>query len=381
MPFTPRGDTLAVDRVALVHDYMTQLGGAERVAGIMAAQALPSARLLTSVHLTKAVPESLIGGRPWETSFLQPLAGRVPVKAMLPVLPRALASLDVGDCDLVVSSSSAFAHHVRPCAGATHVCYCAAPAHFLWNSHEYFRGREHLGRALSPLLSRLRQLDLQAASRVHRYFANSRYTAGRIASVYGREAQVIYPPVEVSRFHPSRERSGRFVVVSRLVATKRVDLVVEAANRYELPLDVIGSGPELGRIRRLAGPAVRVLGWQPDAEVRRAMAEATAVVVAGTEDFGLVTAETQASGRPPVAFAAGGASEIIEDGVTGFLFHEQTPEAIAAAMLRARDTRLDTADLVASASRFDVPLFLEAFLGAIASKQSSLVGEPAGGHP
>jgi len=338
---------------------MTQLGGAERVAGVVATM-LPEARLFTSVHREAEVPVSLIGGRAWETSFLQPIARRVPLKAMLPVLPRAIASLDVGDCETIVSTSSAFAHHVRSRSGARHVCYCSAPAHFLWNGEEYFRARPQLGLALAQLLTRLRKLDLAAAARVDTYVANSRYTAGRIEGVYGRTAEVVYPPVETLRFEPSRERSGRFVVVSRLVATKRIELVVEAANRYELGLDVIGKGPELARLRRLAGPTVRVHGWLPDAQMKRAMAESTAVLIPGTEDFGIVTAEAQASGRPPVAFATGGALEIVEDGTTGFLFHEQIPEAAAEAMLRARDHELSTADLLASAARFDTSVFVEA---------------------
>jgi glycosyltransferase involved in cell wall biosynthesis len=343
---------------------MTQLGGAERVAGVIASM-LPDARLLTSVHREREVPLPFIGGRVWQTSFLQPLAGRLPLKAMLPLLPKAIAGLDVSESDLIISTSSAFAHHVRPSHGATHVCYCSAPAHFLWNQDEYFRGRPHLARAMAPLLSALQTLDLAAAGRVDAYIANSRYTAGRIEAVYGRDAQVVYPAVETSRFQPSRDRSGRFVVVSRLVPTKRVELVVEAANRYELPLDVIGKGPELQRLRKLAGPTVQVLGWLPDAVVRRAMAESTAVVIAGTEDFGLVTAEAQASGRPPVAFAAGGAIEIVEDGTTGFLFADQTSEGIGAAMLRAQAYDLDTADLVASAARFDIPVFIESLHAAL----------------
>jgi glycosyltransferase involved in cell wall biosynthesis len=140
-----------------------------------------------------------------------------------------------------------------------------------------------------------------------------------------------------------------------------VELVVEAANRYELPLDVIGKGPELSRLQRLAGPTVRMLGWQPDAAVRRAMAACEALVVAAEEDFGLVVLEAQASGRPPVAFGRGGATEIIEDGATGYLFHEQTPEAIAEAMQRAGAGRLDAGTLVESARRFDLPVFAREF--------------------
>jgi len=351
-------------RTALVHDYMTQLGGAERVAGILANE-IPDARLLTSVHLPAEVPLRFIGGRAWQTSFLQPVGSRLPLKTLLPLLPAALASLDVGDRDLVISSSSAFAHHVRAAQDATHVCFCATPAHFLWGQDEYFRGRPALRRLLAPLLRRLRGLDLEAAARVDAYIAISRHIARRIEAVYGRKSRVVYPPVDVARFRPSHERSGRFLVVSRLVRTKHVDLAIEAANRFELPLDVIGKGPEIELLRTLAGPSVRVHGWQPDDVVRRALAECTAVVIAGEEDFGLVTAEAQASGRPPVAFAGGGAPEIIEDGVTGYLFHAQTPAALGEAMLRARERELATADLVGSAARFDLPVFRQAFREAI----------------
>jgi glycosyltransferase involved in cell wall biosynthesis len=352
-------------RVALVHDYLTQLGGAERVAGVMASR-LPSARLLTSIHRANQVPLSVVGNRAWETSFLQPLGRVLPLKSLLPLLPLAIPSLDVSDRDLVVSSSSAFAHHIRPREGATHVCYCAAPAHFLWNQTEYFRGRPGLAAMLSPLLKRLRRLDLKAAARVDVYLANSGHTARRIREVYGREARIVYPPVDLSRFRPTSERSGRFVVVSRLVRSKRVDLVVDAANRFGLPLDVFGAGPELAELRRRAGATVRLPGWQPDKVVSRAMAECVALVVAGEEDFGITMVEAQASGRPPVAFAAGGALEIVEDGLTGYLFHDQTPEALGEAMIRARDGNLDTADLHTSAARFDTTVFCEAFLGALA---------------
>ena len=347
-------------RVALVHDYMTQLGGAERLAGVLAA-ALPDAALLTSVHRPEHVPHRFIGNRPWQTSFLQPMSRYIPLKAMLPALPHAISSLELRDYDLVLSTSSAFAHHARPARGATHVCYCSAPAHFLWNPREYFRSRPGQGSLLSPILRRLRRLDLAAARRVDTYVANSMHTAARLREAYDRDSIVVYPPVECSLFAPSPERSGRFLVVSRLVATKHVDLVIEAANRLRLPVDVIGRGPEFMRLQRQAGDTVRLLGWQPDDFVRRAMASCIGVVVAGEEDFGLVIPEAQASGRPPIAFAAGGALEIVEDGVTGCLFEEQTPECLGEAMLRAWDAALSTADLRASAERFDVPNFLAGF--------------------
>jgi len=358
---------------------MTQLGGAERVAGLLARH-YPAAALFTTVHREQAVALEAIGGRKWRTSFLQPLGSRIGLKALLPLLPVAAASLPVSEYELVISSSSAFGHHVRKGPGAFHVCLCHTPPRFLWQSNAYFRGRPSLHSALSPLLAVLRRLDQRAAGNVDAYVAVSKHIAARIREVYGREARVVHPPVDVASFTPSRERSGRFLVVSRLVASKRVDLAIEAANRLRLPLDVIGTGPELTRLRRQAGPTVRMLGWQPDAVMRDAMTRCEAVLIAGEEDFGLVTVEAQASGRPPVAFAAGGALEIVEDGVTGFLFQEQTPEAIAEALLRARDGRVDVADLVESARRFDMPLFFQRFDAAIAAAQAELSGAAVSGR-
>lgn len=358
------GPGICTSTAALVHDYMTQLGGAERVAGHLA-RAFADASLLTSVHDEAVVPLQYIGGRKWRTSYLQPAAGRVPLKLMLPLLPGAIASLDVRDRELVVSSTSGFAHHVRKATGARHVAFCSTPPRFLWRPDEYFRGNAKQRAGLAPLLSVLRRLDLRAAAGVDAYVAVSKHIAQRVREIYGREATVVHPPVELERFTPSRERSGRFLVVSRLVRSKHVDLVVDTANRYELPLDVIGRGPELARLRRQAGPTVRVHGWLPDAAVRRAMAECTAVVIAGEEDFGLVTAEAQASGRPPVAFASGGALEIIEHGTTGYLFDRHTKDSLGAALQEARDHAFDTADLVTSAMRFSLPAFLEAFRRAV----------------
>jgi glycosyltransferase involved in cell wall biosynthesis len=337
------------------------------------------AALFTSVYRPDLVPLDVVGGRPWRTSFLQRAAGLTGLKATLPVLPAAMTSLPTHDYELLISSSSAFGHHARKGPGALHVCFCHTPPRFLWQPDVYFRGHPALRLALAPLLALLRRLDLHAAAGVDAYVAVSKHVASRIRRTYGREAYVLHPPVDVSSFKPVRERSGRFLVVSRLVPTKRVDLAVEAANRANLPLDVIGTGPELARLSRRAGPTVRLLGWQSDAVVRDAIARCEALVVAGEEDFGLVMVEAQASGRPPVAFAAGGALEIIEDGATGFLFDAQTPEAIAEAMRRARGTSADAASLVESAQRFDVPLFFERFEAAIeAARLRQAAGVPAG---
>ncbi|HEY7269215.1 MAG TPA: glycosyltransferase [Dehalococcoidia bacterium] len=369
---------MAAGRVAVVHDYMTMLGGAERVAGRMAAM-YSEASLYTSVHDARQAPLAAIGGRRWQTSFLQPLARVTGPRPLLPLLPAAFQSFDLSGYETIISSTSGFAHQARKAAGAVHVAFCHTPPRFLWREDDYFAGQGQLRTLVAPILAALRRKDLGAASRVDAYVAVSNHIARRIREVYAREAMVVHPPVDCRRFEPGAERSGRFLVVSRLVRAKRVELVIEAAKRHSIALDVIGEGPDRRRLERLAGPDVRFQGYVPDAEIARAISAATAVVVAGREDFGLVTAEAQAAGRPPVAFADSGAADIVEDGVTGFLFAEPTAEAIGEAMLCARERALEAADLVASARRFDVAVFEEnlrtAVEAAVASRALSLPTE------
>jgi glycosyltransferase involved in cell wall biosynthesis len=358
--------------VAVAHDYFTSLGGAERVAAVLASL-FPGAGLYTAAHDRRRVPLEAIGGRPWRTSFVQAPASRAGIRPLFPLLPRAFASLDIGSRDLVISSTSGFAHHVRAPEGALHVAYCHTPPRFLWRQDEYFHGRPALRRALAPLLPVMRRKDIEAARSVDRYVTVSKHIARQVRDLYGREAGVIHPPVDCSRFAPSGERSGRFLVVSRLVPPKRIGLAIEAARLTGTALDIIGAGPDEARLRSLAGPSVSFLGFLPDRDVADAMARADAVVVPGREDFGLVTAEAQAAGTPPIAFEDSGAADVIEDGVTGFLFREQTAAAVAGAMLRARERRLDVVDLVASARRFDRLVFKARFLEFV----DSALGERA----
>jgi glycosyltransferase involved in cell wall biosynthesis len=352
-------------RVALVHDYFTQLGGAERVVAVLRDVLGPSivAAAVVDRRLLPASFEEVDVRSTW----LQPLlrAG-APLASLAPFLPAAFSSLRLDGVDLVVSSTSAFAHHVRPPNGALHLAYVHTPPRFLWQSGEYFREQPAQRRLLRPALAWFRRADRSAVARVDRLIANSHHTAERLRRIHGREAVVIHPPIDADAFGPGAERSGRFLVVARLRPYKRLDLAIAAAARIGAGLDVIGSGPDLARLRRIAGPGVRFLGRLPDAEVARAMAACDGLVVPGAEDFGLTLAEVQAAGRPPIAFAAGGAVEIIDDGRTGFLAAEQTPDAFAAAMLRARVEELDPAALAASARRFDRPVFGAAIRGLLA---------------
>jgi glycosyltransferase involved in cell wall biosynthesis len=292
---------------------------------------------------------------------------------MAPLLPWAFAGLDVGPVDAVVSSSSAFAHQVRAPRGAVHVAYVHTPARFMWQADEYFREHRAQERLLWPGLEWFRRLDRQAYRRIDQVIANSAHTAARLGRIHGAAPVVVHPPIDLEAFQPSGARSGRFLVVARLRPYKRLDLAIGAAGRTGLPLDVIGSGPDLHRLRRLAGPTVRFLGRVSDAEVAAAMATCEALIVPGIEDFGLTMAEVQAAGRPPIAAGAGGALEIVEDGVTGFLVRDATVDAVAEAMVRARQTPLDPALLRRSAGRFGRETFATAMRG--------IVAETVGGAP
>ena len=352
-------------RIAIVHDFFTQEGGAERLVGDMA-RLLPEATLHAAVVDAGRLPDSLRDRR-IRTTPLQRLYERgVPLTALASLLPTAFGRMRLDDVEVVLSSTTAFAHHVKPPAGAASVAYGHAPPHFLYEGEDYFRRRRLLGLLAAPALAVARRSDRAAARRVDAYIANSRFTADRIRNVYDRDAVVVYPPVETARFEPTDERSGRFLIVSRLRRHKRLDLAIDAATRHGWPLDVMGDGSEEPALRRSAGPTVRFLGRVPDAAVAAAMARCIALLVPATEDFGMTLAEVQAAGRPPIAYGRGGALEILEDGRTGFLFHESSVEAVAAAMARAMDTDLDRGALVASAARFDRSVFDDGLLDVIA---------------
>jgi glycosyltransferase involved in cell wall biosynthesis len=350
------GDIAPGPRVVIVHDYFTQLGGAERVVAQMA-EIFPEAAIRASVVDQDLLPPGL-RGRCVSPTGLQPLIGAgVPLAALAPFLSSAFKRMDFGTTDVVVSSTSAFAHHVRvPPAGA-HVAYVHTPPRFLWSPEGYFARDRGQGLLLTPALAWLRRRDRAAMASVDVLLANSAWTAARIKEVHYREAEVLYPPIEVGRFQPTTRRSGRFLIVSRLRPYKRLEVAIQAANRLRVGLDVIGSGTDLARLRAFAGPTVRFHGRLGDDAVSAAMASCAGLVVPGIEDFGLTMAEVQASGRPPLAFAAGGALEIIRDGETGFLVEDASPAGVAEAMERALAIDLPAERLVESAERFAFPVF------------------------
>lgn len=352
-------------KTALVHHWLVTMRGGERVLEALA-ELFPRADIFTLV-CDRAQMEPVFPRHRIRTSFLQhlPRAARW-YRHYLPLFPLAAERLDLSGYQLVITSDAATLKGVRTDPGAMHICYCHTPMRYVWSGYEtYCRAAGLLGRlALRAIASRLRRWDYQAAQGVTHFVANSQNVAERIRRFYGRESTVIYPPVDTEGFvpAPSAGRSeGFFLVVSQLVPYKRVELAVEAFNRRGASLWVIGDGSERHKLQRRARSNIRFLGSQPAEVLRQAMQRCRALVFPGEEDFGIVMAEAQACGKPVIAFARGGANEIVTDGVTGILFEEQTIESLLDGLDRCEESRFDPAAIRASALRFTRSRFLRGF--------------------
>jgi glycosyltransferase involved in cell wall biosynthesis len=348
-------------KLALVHDYLNQLGGAERVVGSLH-RLFPEAPIYTTIADRAMLWESLDGAE-IQTSWMQHLpALDSHFKRYLPLYPFAIESLDLRAYDVVLSSSSAWAKSVVTRPGAVHLCYCHTPMRFAWDYDRYV-AREQFGAlartALPPVVAWLKAWDLKTAGRPTRYIANSTVVKERILRHYGLESEVIFPPVEVDRYHPSDVDEPYFLVVSRLAPYKRIDLAVEAFNRLGLPLVVIGDGPDRPVLERLARPNVRFLGRLPDTQVAEAMARCRAFVFPGEEDFGLTPLEANASGRPVIAYRAGGALDTVREGQTGLFFDEPNVTSLMAAVSRFQAHAWDKGRLRRHAERFSEAVFGE----------------------
>ena len=360
-------------KIALVHDYLNQYGGAERVLEALH-DLYPDAPVYTSLYDRARMPAYF---RDWDirTSFLQRLPRRVQVARLYFALyPRAMASFDLRGHDLILSSSSAFAKGVVPPAGTPHLCYCHNPARFLWNTAAYLES-ERIGRfagwLLEPLLAGLRHWDQTANERVHAFIANSNTVAARIRRFYGRESTVIHPPAAVSSFPLAQGRGEYFLTGGRLVPHKRFDVAVAACTQLGLPLRVLGAGRDRPRLEKMAGPTVRFLGRVTEQELRALYRDCRAFLFPSEEDFGISVIEALACGRPVLAYAAGGALETVVEGHTGRFFPRQDPAALAEVLQAFRDQDFDPAALRRHAEQFDVPVFQDKMRALVATACSA----------
>lgn len=348
-------------RVALVHDYLTELGGAERVLEALC-QMFPHAPIYTLLY-DEELTKGRFCGRKIYTSFLQkfPLA-RTRHRAYAWLMPIAVEQFDLGRYDLVISDSASYAKGIVTKPSTLHVSYCHTPIRYAWDdSHRYvkeFRSPRFLRPFIPLFLNYLRLWDKEAALRPDAFVANSHFVRERIRKYYGVEAEVIYPPVDTVFFGAHRERRGDyFLAVGRLLAYKRFDLAIQAFNAMRLPLKIAGEGPEYDRLRAMAGPSVEFLGRVSDEALRTAYGGARALIFAQEEDFGITAVEAMAAGTPVIAYRGGGALETVQDGVSGVFFDEEHPDAIRNAVGQFLQTDFDASAIQAGARDFDTEVF------------------------
>jgi glycosyltransferase involved in cell wall biosynthesis len=362
---TPRIDV----RTVLIHDYLNQYGGAERLLEVLHGLA-PDAPVYTSIYDPDSMP---IDYRDWDirASWVDRIPGvHRNHQPALAAFPLAFERMRLPDCELVLSSSSAFAKMVRPPKGAVHICYTHSPMRFAWNLDAYVE-RERLprvaGQALRPMMALLRQRDRATANRVDRFVANSSVVRDRIRAFWQRDAAVINPPVEVGAFNPApaAEVKDYFLMVSRLVPYKRFDLAIEACNALGLPLWIVGDGRDRAALEAIAGPTIRFLGRVSDVELRELYARCRASIFMSEDDFGIAQVESQAAGRPVVALAAGGALDTVIDGDTGVHVREQTVESLIDALERFERSSFETGRLVEHARSFSRERFEREMLDLI----------------
>jgi glycosyltransferase involved in cell wall biosynthesis len=362
---------MRLSKIALVHDYFVQMGGAERVAEAMH-DSFPSAPMYTTVALPKGLPGTLRTAD-IRTSLLQKLpALDRRFRHYFMLYPFAVENFDLSAYDLIFSSSSGYAKGVRRRRNAVHVCYCHTPMRWVWRYEDYV-AREGFGgtvrAALPYLLWGLRKWDLRASRQPNYYIANSNLVARRIKKIYGREAFVIPPPIDVNRFQMSDEVDDYYLVLSRLMPYKRIDIAIEACKRLNRRLVIIGDGPDRARLEKLGDDRIEFMGRQPDKVVNYFASRCQALLFPGEEDFGMVPLEVNAAGRPVIAYRGGGALETVVENVTGVFFDQQNGHSLAEAIEKFEGLTWRQDTLRHHAEKFDRNVFafrVLQFLGSVA---------------
>jgi glycosyltransferase involved in cell wall biosynthesis len=349
-------------RVALIHYWLVAMRGGEKVLEALC-ELFPEADVFTHVYNPAAVSESIRRHRVYTTAIQRLPRARQWYQRYLPLMPLALEQLDLRGYQLVISSESGPAKGVIVAPDTVHICYCHTPMRYLWDCYpDYWNQAGGVTRLLMPPLTHyLRMWDVMSAARVDHFVANSHYVARRIWKYYRRTATVIHPPVATTQFAPVEPSGGFYLLVGQLVLYKRSDLAVEAFNELGRRLIIIGEGAQLGALRRRARANIEILGAQPFEVLREYYARCRALIFPGVEDFGIVPVEALASGRPVIAYGKGGVTDVIDEGVTGVLFDEQTPTALMAAVLRFEriEHRFNAAAMRAHSQRFDEAIFKE----------------------
>lgn len=349
-------------KIALIHDYLTQRGGAERVFELLCRH-FPTADVYTSLYEPLETVD--LGERVVNTTVLQKIPGATKYfRLMAPLYYPAFRALDLQSYDLLISSSTSFAKAARKRSDAKHICFCHNVTRFLWDTDTYldkFTAYQQFSPLLKPIFSLMRTADLTYAKEPDLYIANSSIVAQRIQDTYQQDAMVINYPIESSQFMYSEAKEPYYLVCSRLLSYKYVDIIVEAFNALGWPLKVIGEGPEKRQLQARAQANIEFLGHVPDAQRTHLMAHASAVIVAALEDYGLVPVEANASGTPVIAYGAGGVLDTQVPGLTGLFFHEQTAASLQEVLVRSQDMTWSYAQIRDHAiNHFSEAVFFEA---------------------
>ncbi len=347
--------------VVLCHDWLTGMRGGERVLELLC-NGFPRAPLFTLLHRPEVISDAINRHR-ITTSPLQRLPGiHRNYRYYLPAFPAAIRSLHPPEADLLLSTSHCVAKSIRPSGRTPHLCYCFTPMRYAWLFQEEYLGRQPVKRLMArPLLAWLRRWDRRTSAGVTRYVAISRHVRDRIERFYGREADVVYPPVDLERWTPAENAgAGDFdLIASALVPYKKLDLALKVYAGMNRQLRIVGTGTEMARLKAMATPNVEFLGWQSDAQLLELYRHCRLLVFPGEEDFGIVPLEVQACGRPVVAYGKGGALETVQDGVSGVFFTDQTPESLREGIERAAATRWDARAIRANAEAFGIQTFID----------------------
>ncbi|MBM3888789.1 MAG: glycosyltransferase family 4 protein [Verrucomicrobia bacterium] len=373
-------------RVAFVHDWLPVYGGAEHVLEQML-NVLPEADLFSLVDFIPPDQRAFLKNKPVTTSFIQRMPfARKKYRHYIFVAPLAIEQFDLSAYDLVITSSYAVAKGVITSPDQLHICMCHSPPRYAWDLQHQYLQETHLNKGLRGLIAKtllhyIRMWDVRTANGVDVFLANSNFIARRIWKTYRREATVLYPPVDVERFTPREQRDEFYMTASRMTPYKRMDLIVEAFTKLGMPLVVFGDGPERAKIEKLAGPTVRIMGWQPGDVLKDHMERCKAFVFAAVEDFGIVPVEAQAAGAPVIGFGKGGLRETIVEGETGLFFAQQTPESLMETVraFESGGTRFDIARIRRNAERFDAERFRREFSAVVEREWSKFAAaRPAG---
>lgn len=361
-------------KIALVHDYLTQKGGAERVFELLC-QRYPEADIFTSIYAPEQTIE--LGERLVHTTGLQKIPGAAKYFRMLaPLYYPAFRALNLQDYDLIVSSSSSFAKAVKKRKGAQHICFCHNITRFLWDTKTYLReygDYRYFYPLIETIFQKMRKVDLAYAQEPDLYIANSSIVARRIQDYYSKPAIVINYPINTNSFTFSSKKENFYLASARLISYKRIDVIIEAFNWLGLPLFIIGDGPERQRLESKALKNIKFLGHVSDSERSYLMSKACSVVVAALEDYGLVPVEANASGTPVIAFGAGGVLDTQIPGHTGVFFYRQTPDAIQKAVFTAQEITWDYGKIRHHAlSNFSEEAFFSKVEKVISAKVSSI---------